>query len=113
MGEEIKQVRVVQGNDSMSLMLDIWLAGYLSGALSGAVTVLSNEPPTIEREQIADWAHGLAHKLQDKTADDPLMRETIRGQIEELLRAGAGDSASAEVHIHSEQDDLAAGGDGQ
>ena len=108
---EVLPVNVVRGNDAMSLMIDIWLNGFLTGAASGSHTVLSNPGHSIDTAKASEYAHALAMTLHDKCVADPLYLEAVRQNITQMLTKSAAAAPAGEVHLNEQESDSPAGGD--
>lgn len=81
---------VAVGNDAMSIMIDIYLAGVCSGA-GGALSLTITEPGfhVDTLDDAARYGHEMAMTLQE----DPLMLEGLREKILRILRAHADGQA--------------------
>lgn len=101
-GERVLRAQVVEGNDANSVLIDVWLNGFITGAASGVHTILMNHPHAdVDPDRVVEYAHMVALELQGKGAEDPLYREAILHTIGKLFRAQAGATAG-EVHLPSD-----------
>lgn len=74
---------VLAGNDAMNMLIDIYMDGFVSGAASAAVTLLSmGRQPNANDEQIGEQ---LSQKAADAIRADPLAVECVRNEITERL----------------------------
>lgn len=100
---------VEPGTPLYDLLLDVYLAAFVSGASSAlgsvAMTASPNQPPSREQEHLfTTIATRLTKSVHDEFARDPITREKFRLQIAtalERVRAGAPNPfAGDDVHVH-------------
>lgn len=72
-----RTLALVEGNDAMSVFVDVWLSGFVSGASSSLATLAPASP----LEQRDTFAQDLCAGLRA----DPLAVEEVRAQVIEIL----------------------------
>lgn len=69
-------MNVIQGNDALNVLVDTWLAGFVSGSATVVMEGMG------EPEARADI---IAQHLADRITNDPLALEEVRREVVEIL----------------------------
>lgn len=71
-----RKVHVLKDNDALSMLIDIWMDGFVSGSASTVSTLAPDHE---------DAADAFAVSMAEKLRGDPLAIETVRREITERM----------------------------
>ena len=86
-----RKLAILQGNDAISMMIDVWLCGFVSGGSSAIALVAPNAS-----EETGDR---LAQQLADGITRDPLAVEAVRQQVIEIITGRDSGAQSVKVDL--------------